>query len=230
MKAQERKQARLLRREGRSLDVIARQVRCAKSTVSCWVRDIPLLPEQLHQLETNQARGRACAANHPNSPRQTWGRLRQVITAAAHQEVTDPYSPHVLRLIGAALYWAEGTKTHRSAVNFSNADPKMVRLMMVFFRDVCRVPEEKFRGVVHIHPHLDAVRARQYWSNVSGIPESQFHATQFGVSRASQQKRDTLPQGTFRIVVSDMRLRCRLEGWMQGLAEWGDPRANSSAG
>ena len=105
----------------------------------------------------------------------------------------------------------------------------MVRLMMRFFREVCRVPEHKFRGAVHIHPHLDAEQARRFWSEMSGIPLVQFHRTQFSVSRASQQKRDTLPFGTFQIVISDVRYRCAIAGWIEGLCRWTDAGANSSA-
>ena len=92
--------------------------------------------------------------------------------------------------------------------------------MMRFFRDVCHVQEQQVRGVVNIHPHLDADRAKEFWSRVSGIPLSQFHKTQIAVSRASQGKKDTLPLGTFRIVIADVRLKSRIDGWIEGLTFW----------
>ncbi len=160
------------------------------------------------------------AANHPNGPKAVWSRVRSELIAAAKAEIPTTCSLDVLRAVGTALYWAEGFKRTRSVANFSNSDPAMVALMMRFFRGVCHVPERKFRGVVNIHPHLDAGRAKDFWSHVSGIPLSRFHKTQIAVSRASQGKKDTLPLGTFRVVVADVRLKSRIDGWIEGLASW----------
>ena len=220
MKSEERIRARALRREGWSLGSIAKQLGCAKSSISQWVTDIPLTAEQLHHLESNKARGRAKAANHPNSPRQVWAKIRASISASAAQEISGDCSLEVLRVTGAALYWAEGYKRSRTIVNFSNSDPNMVVLMMRFFRTVCGVPEEKFRGCLNIHPHLDATRACRFWSEISGIPLAQFHKTQIAVSRASQGKKDTLPLGTFRIIVADTRLKAKINGWVEGICRW----------
>lgn len=136
--------------------------------------------------------------------------------AGATNEVEPACSIQMLKLIGSALYWGEGSKTSRCTVNFSNSDPAMMR----FFTIVCQVPMGKFRGALHIHPHLNAARARRFWSSQSGIPLSQFHRTQIAVSRASTGKRDTLPMGTFRIVISDTKLQTKLRGWINGMRRW----------
>ncbi len=230
MKAQERKRARELRAKGKSLREIALKINCAKSSISQWVRDIPLTSQQIERLKSNQDKGRAIAANHPNSPKQVWGRIRQDIECSSVKDISRSYSKYILKVIGSALYWAEGYKQSVNMVNFSNSDPKMVALMMKFFREVCKVPEEKFRGVVHIHPHLDVQKARNFWSKVSGIPTKQFHKDQFGISRASKHKRDTLPLGTFRIVICDARLASKIKGWIKGIEKWTHIGALSSVG
>ena len=230
MRAEERKRARELRQAGWSVGVIAKQLACSKSSISHWVRDIPLTPEQLHRLESNQARGRAFAANHPNSPKNVWARIRYEISASASKEIPTQPTNDALKILGSALYWGEGYKRSTSMVNFSNSDPVMVAVMMEFFRQICHVPEKKFRGVVNIHPHLNAQQAMRFWSSLSRIPLSQFHKTQIAVSRASQGKRDTLPLGTFRIVVSDVRLKSKINGWIGGIGQWIGAGANSSVG
>lgn len=222
MKAKEQKLARALRREGWSVNVIAKQLDCSKSSVGTWVEDIPLTPEQVNRLESNQARARALAANHPHSPKYVWARIRREVTEQAASELAPECDLVTLKAIGSALYWAEGYKRGTGVVGFSNSDPMMIKLMMRFFREVCRVPEDKFRGAMHIHPHLDAVRARAFWSHLTSIPLRQFHKTQTAVSRASQGKRDTLPLGTFCIVVSDTRLKSRIKGWIIGVGHWAE--------
>lgn len=230
MRAKERKEARGLRFRGFSIREIADKIGCAKSSVSEWVRDIPLSPEQIERLESKQDRARAKAANHPNSPKNVWAVIRKHINESAFKEIPADCSKTTLRVLGAALYWAEGYKQTVNMVNFSNSDPVMIGLMMKFFREICQVPENKFRGSIHIHPHLDKNRAEKFWSKISGIPIRQFHKTQFGISKASKQKRDTLPLGTFRIVISDVRLKAKIDGWIKGIGAWVDLGALSSAG
>jgi transcriptional regulator with XRE-family HTH domain len=230
MRAIERKKARRLRARGLSLREIAERIHCAKSSISDWVHDIPLTPEQIDRLELKQDKARARAANHPNSPKQKWARIRQDLINSGAKEISAKYSFAILKLIGAALYWAEGYKASVNMISFSNSDPSMIALMMRFFRVVCKVPENKFRGIVHIYPHLSKGKAEKFWSGISGIPVRQFHKTQFSISRASKHKRDTLPLGTFGIVICDTRLFSRITGWIKGIERWGGLRALGSVG
>ena len=225
MKAEARKFARKFRRSGHSVREIAKQTRCSKSSISKWVRDIPLTSEQIKKLKSNQDKGRAKAANHPNSPKNVWAKIRSNITKSAAGEISSKCSLDTLKVVGSSLYWAEGYKSGLNMVNFCNSDPCMIRLMMDFFKKVCKVPIAKFRGAVHIHPHLDREKAVKFWSKISGIPIKQFHKTQIAVSKASKNKRDTLPLGTFRIVISDTRLKSRIKGWIKGIEKWINIRA-----
>ena len=220
MKAEERKKARQLRHKGWPVREIAKFLSCSKSSVSKWVRDISLTPEQIEKLKLNQDRGRAKAANHPNSPKHVWQRIRESIVQLAIKDIPLRCDKQSLKIAGALLFWAEGYKRVHNVVFFSNSDPDMIRLMMRFFREICKVTESKFRGALHIHPHLDGRKAESYWSEISGIPLKQFHKLQTAVSKASKGKRDTLPLGTFTIVISDVRLRSQIEGWITGIKKW----------
>lgn len=225
MKARERKFARKLRRSGYSVREIAKLTGCSKSSISKWVRDIPLTSSQIKRLKSNQDKGRAKAAQHPNSPKYVWAKIRSSITKSAAEEIPSKYSLNILKIVGSSLYWAEGYKTGLNVVHFSNSNPYMIRLMMEFFKKVCKVPIMKFRGAIHIHPHQDKEKAKRFWSKVSGIPPRQFHKTQVSVSKASKNKRDTLPLGTFAIFICDTRLQSRIKGWIKGIERWIDVRA-----
>ncbi|MDO8489160.1 MAG: helix-turn-helix domain-containing protein [Candidatus Omnitrophota bacterium] len=230
MRAEERSRARLLREQGCSVREIAKKINCAKSSVSGWVRGISLTNEQIRKLKANQDKGRAKAANHPNSPKQTQARIRNEIIKFRAKDIPAQCSIDLLKIVGSALYWAEGYKASLNMVNFSNTDPYMISIMMKFFRIICKVPEKKFRGAVHMHPSLDSNKAERFWSLTSGIPIAQFHKTQFGISRASKHKRKTLPFGTFAIIVCDTNIRCRIEGWIQGIKRWVNLRAVGAIG
>lgn len=225
MKAKERKLARKLRSKGWSLRAISAKVGCAKSSVSQWIKDISLTEEQIKQLRSNQDIGRAKAANHPNSPKKKWERIRSKTIQAALEEMPYRYSLQELRCVGSALYWAEGYNLSRAAFVFSNSDPSMIKIMRNFLVKICKIPLNKFRGKVQIHPHLNAEKAKQYWSRISGIPIAQFHKTSISISKASKHKRDTLPLGTFNIVISDVILCSKIKGWIEGLKRLGGWRS-----
>ncbi|MFA5063301.1 MAG: hypothetical protein WC578_04455 [Candidatus Omnitrophota bacterium] len=230
MRTEERIRARKFRTQGLSLREICGRIKCSKSSVSGWVRDIPLTTEQIARLKLKQDKGRANAANHPNSPKQVWVRIRSDIITSAVKEIPAIPSGLALKIVGTALYWGEGYKAVDNMVSFSNSDPQMIALMMKFFKEICKVPKVKFRGATHIHPHLDKIKSEKFWVKVSGIPLTQFHKTQFGVSRVSKQKRDSLPLGTFSIIICDARLQSKIKGWIKGLEAWINIRAVSSVG
>ena len=50
------------------------------------------------------------------------------------------------------LYWAEGGKTRKGMVRFSNSDPEMIKIMMAFSEKFVMCQKKKFRGYIHIHP------------------------------------------------------------------------------
>lgn len=229
MRDKERKQARLLRSRGLSLRAIATEIRCSKSLVSKWISDIKLTDAQIKKLKSNQDRGRARAAKHPNSSRQKWERIRNSIKDASSKEIPLKYSIDLLRIVGAALYWAEGYNASRAEIIFANTNPDMIRLMVLFFKSVCKIKNEKLRGKVAIHPHLDIKEAEKYWSKISGIPLRQFNKPLLALSRARKGKRDTLPMGTFSILFCDVYTCSKIKGWIEGLGNW-TKRADSSVG
>lgn len=102
-------------------------------------------------------------------------------------------------------------------VRFSNGDPRMIQLMMKYFREACQVPEDKFRGYIHIHESLDHVVAEKYWSSVSDIPLINFYKTYRKPNPSSKGLRITLPYGVFDIYVADSKLFLKIEGWTKGI-------------
>lgn len=220
MRTKEREKARQLRRKGWSIRAIAQKINCAKSCVSIWVRDIPLTPEQIEKLKSAQDKARAKAVQHPNSSKFRWARIRQQIIEEAKKQIPQKWSLENLRILGAGLYWAEGYTASRNLFVFANADSNMIKLMIFFLRKVCGIPNSKLRGKVNIHPHLDIEQATKYWSKISGIPRKQFYKPLLAISKASKHKRKTLPYGTFRIIISDVRLCSKIKGWINGIKEW----------
>jgi transcriptional regulator with XRE-family HTH domain len=214
MKKEEQDEARLLRKQGLSLKEITKKLGVAKSSVSVWTKDIVLTTEQKTQL-TAHGVSYSVIEQRRLTRLQNENRRKNLLIEDARKEV-KPLTLSDLKYLGAMLYWAEGGKT-QGMVRFSNSDPEMIKLMMMFFRQVCEVPEKKFKGYIHIHPHLDHKKAEQYWSLLTGVPLDQFFKTYRIPNKSSKNKKDTLPYGTFDIYICDVKLLLRIFGWIRGV-------------
>jgi hypothetical protein len=215
MKSKEKLTARKLRAEGYSINEISRKVGAAKSSVSGWVKNIKLTNQQKKQLSEKGIR-KAIIEQRRATRLKNESAKRQLIIDAAKKQI-NKLSKKELWLIGSILYWAEGGKTKRGLVRFSNSDAEMIKFMMAFFRSICKVPEGKFRGYIHIHPHLDHQKAERYWSTVTGIPQKRFYKTYRKTNKSSKHERDSLPFGTFDIYICNTELFLKICGWVRGI-------------
>lgn len=216
MKTEERKRARTLRREqGLPVKHIARVVGVAPSTVSVWVRDVPLTPGQLEVLrQMNPAYNRQLRGANQNAER---GRARR----RAFQEEGRALARRgdALHVTGAMLYWAEGDKGSKNCARLSNSDPDLLGLFVEFLRVHLEVPDEKLRVTCHLFAdHLARqVEIEQFWLDLLGLPRSCLCKSFVNVySKYSQKKRQNkLPYGTTRVSVSSTRVVQSIYGSIQ---------------
>jgi hypothetical protein len=100
-----------------------------------------------------------------------------------------------LKISGIMLCWGEGTKEHGKVV-LHNSDPAMIALFARFLREICGVHEDRLRVTLHLYPDQDASALKRYWSTITGVPVSQFHAPRF---QGELQKEITIWYGSIGI-------------------------------
>lgn len=217
MKAKEKKIAIEMRKQGKSMNEIAKKLGVSKGSVSLWVRDIKLTKEQRKTLSLKGFSVDAIEKRRINRLKNEHCKRRLVIDKARKdiKEISD----YELKIVGAVLYLGEGRKNQRT-VSVANADPDVIKMMMKFFRKICKVKEEKFRGHIHIHSHFNVKKAEKYWSEITNIPLSQFYKTYSKLSIASKGKKDNLPLGTFDIYVCDTKLFLTIMGWIEEIKKF----------
>ncbi|PIR66218.1 MAG: hypothetical protein COU51_05035 [Parcubacteria group bacterium CG10_big_fil_rev_8_21_14_0_10_36_14] len=217
MKMNEKQKARELRKQGLSMNEIRNKLKVSKSSVSIWVRDVELTERQKQELSKKGIKTEVVEKRR-NTRLYRERIQRQTVVNKAKKDITK-FSEKDLFLTGVVFYWAEGGKTQRGLVRFSNGDPNAIEVMMKFFRKTCAVPEKKFRGHIHIHCHLDVKKAEKYWSEVTKIPIKQFFKTYNKPNKSSKNTRTSLPYGTFDIYVCDTKLFLKLKGWAERVHE-----------
>lgn len=212
--------ARHLRKRGLSLKEIAKELKVAKSSVSTWVKDVKLTKNQLrflgHKAHLKEVVRKRVETRLKNE------NIRRRLIMDAHKDHIRKinFNKEVLKVLGTTLYWAEGGKSQKNrSFNFTNSDPLMVRVMLVFIRIVCKIHEDRLRGHIHLHSHLNPGTAEKYWSSISKIPVSQFYKTTQIINKSSKNTRDTLPYGTFSIQIGSTDLFLKMLAWIEVITE-----------
>ena len=212
-----------LRKTGLSYNDISRKLNVPKSTLSYWLKNIKLSARAVKKLES-QGLQRGRLALIARNKLQTKLAAERALTIRIESAKQVPVlMKNKLFIIGIALYWAEGYKkgaegSKWKSVDFANSDPDMIKIMMLFFRKICKVPEEKFKIQLIAHPNINIDQTVIYWSKLTGIPKTQFIKTCTSISKYSQNKRNkkSLTHGTIHIRINDVKLFFQIIGWLDG--------------
>ena len=171
--AQER--ARSLRRDGLVLREIAELLGTSAKTVYYWTWDLPVPP-------AGRRRG-GDKAHTDMMRRRYWDRVlaereqERVAAHAIHAARVGALTRRERELAAVVAYWCEGSKSkswqRRERVTFINSDPGLVLLFLGWLDDV-GFPAEHRRYALSIHESADVPAAHDWWSQVLGVPQSQF--------------------------------------------------------
>jgi len=208
-----------LRKRGQSYNEIIKKVKVSKGTLSYWFKNLKI-SAQIRKNNVDKAKKKWAEniikynKNRSRLARLNWLRIQN----EARQDIKK-LSDKELKLVGVALYWAEGYKRGNWSVIFSNSDLAMQQLMLRFFIKICKVSKQKITAQLQIHDQKLETKALDYWSKGLGLNHFQFIKTSFAISRSSKLKtKRILNYGTLRIRLNDVVLLNKIKGWIQGLS------------
>lgn len=171
-----REMAVAMRLEGMSY----RQIRAAlpspvsKSSLSLWLRDVPLTEEPHRLLELRQWEA---VSRRAQSVRAQRVRRQGAALASARAQIQE-VAESELFVAGLVAYWAEGSKAKPwreggESLQFINSDPDMIRLFVAWLA-LLGVGTDRLRCSVSIHETADIDGATRYWADIVGIPPEEF--------------------------------------------------------
>lgn len=183
----------------------------AKSTISDWCKDIELTDKQKARL------GAKYDISHRGAKANQIKRAEEIkqIRRLAEVEIS-PMNRNEFKLAGLMLYWAEGAKSRY--IDITNSDPLLIKFMITWLRNICRVPEERFRVSLHLHSGQNEEQIKKYWSKITGISISQFGKS-YIKKEGSGYRKNILYNGTIKIRVCDSNLLHRVLGWIGGITQ-----------
>ncbi len=213
MKFEEQQKAIKMRKKGLSLKDISKSLGVAKASVSVWVRNVALSDKTKEGLRM-KGFSRDVIEKRRDTRLNNENEKRNILKVEAKKDFEN-ITMRELKIIGCMLYLAEGGKTKRGMARISNSDPEVIKIMLRFFKEICLVPDEKFKGHIHTHSENNAKKCENYWSSLTGIPKDQFFKTYVKLSKAGSGNRRTLPFGTFDLYVCDTKLFLKIMAWIE---------------
>ncbi|HEV3164750.1 MAG TPA: hypothetical protein VGZ22_12045 [Isosphaeraceae bacterium] len=169
-----RARARELRVQGMDYEEIVAALGVAKSSVSIWVRDLPV-PARL-SYEERRKRSAEGARRYWAAERPARQARRAAVREAAAAQIGE-LTERELLIAGAIAYWCEGAKSkphrRRDQVMFINSDPALIRFFLRFL-DATGTPRTDLRFRIYIHESADVTSAQRFWIEVAEAPATQF--------------------------------------------------------
>lgn len=212
-KQDKREEARRLRRQGMSINKIAKQVAVSLGSASRWCRDIPLTEEQEAALrfsnERREAQVKGAKANVEIHREKRRGYQEEGRKKAREGDW--------LHLAGCMLYWAEGSKS-RNMIKFVNTDADMMRVFIKFLRECLGITDSKMkiRIVAYLGDAITSNEIEQYWLDLLELDSHNLNKSRFNVQpKSSQQKGRKLTYGVCELVVTNTRFIQHIYGTIQ---------------
>jgi hypothetical protein len=132
-----------------------------------------------------------------------------------------------LFLIGAILYWAEGSKekfdSPGSSFQFGNMDLRMMKVIIAWLERVCKIKKSMLVYELYIHKsHKNrANNIAKYWEKEIGLKKGSITRIYFKTNNSASTNRKNVGQdyyGLLRIRVNKSSTLVRqIAGWTEGI-------------
>tara|TARA_B100000745_G_scaffold294549_1_gene237654 strand:- start:15314 stop:16042 length:729 start_codon:yes stop_codon:yes gene_type:complete len=212
-RVREKKKAMRLRKKGYTYNEILKEVNVAKSSLSLWLKDMPLTKQEKDILrkrkDANISRGRirAGAAHH-------LARLeRDKILFQEAKEEFERFKYDPLFQMGVGLYWAEGAKRN-DRFAFANSDPDMINVMIRWIEEYLGLERRDIFVRLFIHKPYREENCEGFWSEKIGVDLSHFKKTVYKPTGLGIKKRPSY-KGCLRIELGKVNYLRKVKFWQQ---------------
>lgn len=191
-----------LRKQGKTYSEIKSLIpHVSKSTLSYWLSGLELSSPQKERLSKNinrkliKARTRAILVQKNKRDKYFYNiendNLGFIDLLNNNKEVA--------KLVLAALYLGEGTKSMRGSLRLGNSDPGIINLFLKLLRSCYVINESKFRATVLCRADQDIKSLERFWVKASGINKRQFYKARIDARTIGKPSRKLDYKGVFVI-------------------------------
>lgn len=214
-----REEAIKLRVKGFTYGQIKRELNLAKSTLSDWLRNLPLSKEQLELLSKNRELSRDLAREKYIATRRNQKLIRLKQTLDQQNNLLIPLSEKELFLCGLFLYWGEGEKRH-GIISISNTDPRVIKFALYWMTKSLKIPKEKVRINLHLYKDMNIKESTNFWSSILDIPKTQFNKPYIKKTNREGLTYKSFGHGTCKLYTGSVVLSEQVAMSIKSISDW----------
>ena len=212
-RVREKEEAIALRKRGYTYNEILQKVPVAKSSLSLWLKNMPLTKQEKITLKRrknaniSKGRVRAAATHHLNRLKRDKALFEE------SKKEFDIFVQDSLFQLGVGLYWAEGAKRN-DVFAFANSDPDMVNIMIMWIEKYLQVQKDDIYVRLFIHKPYREEGCEAFWSNAIDIGLDHFKKTIYKPTGLGIKKRPSY-KGCLRIELGKVNYLRKVKFWQQ---------------
>lgn len=222
MKQKLKEKAISLRKKGLSYSEILKEIPVAKSTLSLWLRSVSLAKRQKQRLTEKKL---AAIRRGGLAKRNQRLKLTNDIITHAKAQIQN-ISQKDLWLMGIMLYWAEGAKEKDyrpgSPVIFSNSDPNMIRLFVIWLKECLIIEDDSIIFEICIHENYkqqihDVIG---FWAHITKYSSLKFDKIYYKKHNMNSLRKNqgVNYRGLLRVrIKKSVNLNRKIKGWIEGI-------------
>ncbi|MEI8339209.1 MAG: helix-turn-helix domain-containing protein [bacterium] len=170
-----------LRKNGMSYGQIKEKLGLSKSTLSGWLKNIPLSNEDIKKLKVLDSQRIEKYINTMKLKRES--RLNNVFDKVSCD--IGKITQRELFMMGFCLYWGEGGKVNKAMLSFTNTDPNMIKYFIKWATECLGVERKKLYAILQLYKDMNIEESVKYWSKELKLPVEQFGKPYIKDSRLS---------------------------------------------
>lgn len=202
MRAKDREMAVRLRKVDRlSYSAILRRIKVSKSTLSYWLRDLPLTDAEIKTLKTiSWHKGEAAREKYRNA--MALQRKRKLVEIYRSQkERLLPLTKRDAYIAGLMLYVGEGDKRNPHRVSLANSDPFVITFFTKWLQSFLKIPRKNLRFGLHLYANMKIAEERKFWQDTLGFGRGSFYKDQIRPVRTAFSYTEGYRHGTCTVYV-----------------------------
>lgn len=185
-----------------SYSQIKQELGVNKSTLSGWLKDMPLSNERINEL---RARSPQRIERYRNTMKKK-DDAKKEIAFQKMAKILGSFTNREILIAGLFLYWAEGGKTKSASIDLTNTNPDM----LVFFIEWLKlfgIKRSVLKAKIHIYSDMDPEKQTSFWAKKLKLKKTQFYKPYIKESKFSSiTYRNGFGQGTCSVMVSGRKI------------------------
>ena len=185
---------------------IAKQLSVSKSTLSRWLRDLPLSEKRILELRREGwSRGEAKRETF----RKTMRTKRDAKEQNDYLRIRKRFrkiSNQALFVAGLMLYLAEGDKKDRYRIGLANTDSEVIKFFLWWVQRFLGVEKTSVKIQLHLYESMNLKAEENFWIQETRLERHQFYKNQIRPLRpASFSYPESFRHGTCKMYVYGLK-------------------------